>query len=370
MQPLWHADPRFSAPNILDTDAFKQASKSLLNVDRDRGAFFKAQWADHYYSKLYVPTESTTTPVVRSELVTQAENSWFTACEDANLDAQESQERPVFTFASAGSDANASVPPSKIQSVEDADEGEKKKSQRLHESRQLLRCRRIKISPTPAQARFLHQVLGIHRYIYNECVDMEDNREINGMGMAEKNRVRKLLTGKVAPNGQNEWKNIVPCHTKQQAVDEFFRAKKAALLNVSAGNASQFKMKRRQRFKSRQESLPLEKYKFVDYRDYCTRSKGTGEASIVIKSGINQRTRERFNLQDIPSELSLRINGPVPREFRRWKDSSFVREEIKIVRTRLGEYFAIISWTSSPSRHLLSQACSSACSTTHHRRLS
>ncbi len=103
------------------------------------------------------------------------------------------------------------------------------------------------------------------------------------MGLAEKNRVRKLLTGKVAPNGLNEWKN------------------------VSASNTSQLKMKRRQRFKSRQESLPLEKYKFVDNRDYCTRSKGMGEASIVIKSGIDQHTRERFNLQGIPNELHLQL---------------------------------------------------------------
>eukprot|EP01084_Bolivina_argentea_P256562 432003_1 len=186
------------------------------------------------------------------------------------------------------------------------------------------------------------------------------------MGLAEKNRVRKLLTGKVAPNGLNEWKNVAPCHPKQQAVDEFFRAKKAALSNVSAGNASQFKMKCCQHFKSRRESLSLERYKFVDSRDYCTSSKGMGEASIVSKSGMDKFTRERFNLQDIPSELSLRIKGPVPREFRGRQDSSFVREEIKIVHTRLGECFAIISWTSSPSRHLFSQVCSA----THHRRLS
>ncbi len=101
-------------------------------------------------------------------------------------------------------------------------------------------------------------------------------------------------------------------------------------------------MKRR-RFKNRQESLPLEKYKFVDGRDYCTSNKGKGMASI-IKSGMDKFTRERFNLQDIPSELSLRIKGPVPREFRGRQDGSFVREEIKTVRTRLGEYFTIISF--------------------------
>ncbi len=73
-------------------------------------------------------------------------------------------------------------------------------------------------------------------------------------------------------------------------------------------------------------------------------SKGTGEASIVIKSGIDKFTRERFNLQDIPSELSICIKGPVPHDFRGRQDNSFVREEIRIVCTRLGEYFAIISF--------------------------
>ncbi len=41
---------------------------------------------------------------------------------------------------------------------------------------------------------------------------MEDNREINGAGMAEKRRVRTLLAGNVVQNGQNEWKNVAPCH--------------------------------------------------------------------------------------------------------------------------------------------------------------
>ncbi len=89
------------------------------------------------------------------------------------------------------------------------------------------------------------------KMMYNECVGMKNNGELNGTGLAEKRWVRKLLTGKVAPNGLNEWKNVAPCHPKQQAVDEFFRAKKAALSNVSAGNTSQFKMQRCQRFKSR-----------------------------------------------------------------------------------------------------------------------
>ncbi len=80
----------------------------------------------------------------------------------------------------------------------------------------------------------------------------------------DKNRVRKLPTGKVERNGLNKWKNVAMCHPKQQAMEEFFQAKKADSLNKSTGYVSQFALTWRSRFKSRQESLPLERYKFVD----------------------------------------------------------------------------------------------------------
>ncbi len=180
MRPLWHADPHFHVSNSLGTEAFKRASKNLLDINRSRGALFNEQWADHYYSKLYVPTGSKPT-VPHSDLATQAENSWFTAREGVNFVAQASQERSVFVFASSGDfaasmggDANAPASPSKIQREDDAGEGEKKKkknkSRQLHESGQLLHCLRNKIALTQAQAVFLHQVQGIHWYIYIGCV--------------------------------------------------------------------------------------------------------------------------------------------------------------------------------------------------------
>ncbi len=77
-----------------------------------------------------------------------------------------------------GGDANAPAIPSKKQRC-DAGEGEKKKSQRLRESSQLLCCRRIRITLTKAQAGFLRRAQGGHRYIYNRCVNMENNGEIH-----------------------------------------------------------------------------------------------------------------------------------------------------------------------------------------------
>ncbi len=200
MQPIWHVDPRFSAPNSLDAKDFKQASKILLHVDGGRGAFFEAQWKDQYYSKLHVPTASDT-PVLGSELVAQAKDSWFGALE-RKAASQDSPERPAFDFASAGDfdvavggDVNAPARPSKVQRVGDACEGKKmKKIQRLRESGQLLRCRLVRIAPTRSQAGFLRRVQGVHRYIYNECVDMHNNGEIDGADMVEKRRVRSSLT--------------------------------------------------------------------------------------------------------------------------------------------------------------------------------
>ncbi len=87
MRPHCSAGRRFSAPNSLDLDNFKQASKSFLESGCDRDPFFKAHWVGHY-SKPDEPTESTATPVVPSDLVTQIETSCFTAWEGANLEAQ------------------------------------------------------------------------------------------------------------------------------------------------------------------------------------------------------------------------------------------------------------------------------------------
>ncbi len=78
--------------------------------------------------------------------------------------------------------AFASAPPLNAKRV-DADEEEKKnKGKRLRESGQLLCVRLIRISPTRTQARFLRQVLGIHRFIYNECMEVQNNGELNGTG--------------------------------------------------------------------------------------------------------------------------------------------------------------------------------------------
>ncbi len=64
-----------------------------------------------------------------------------------------------------GADVNASRLSLKMQHAAEEEKKKMKKSHWLHERGQLLRCCRSRISPTPAQARFLRQVQGIRRVI-------------------------------------------------------------------------------------------------------------------------------------------------------------------------------------------------------------
>lgn len=152
-----------------------------------------------------------------------------------------------------------------------------KKEDRLNEASLLMRCRKVRIVPSKEQVLQLQKIYGIHRHIYNECVEGEQRGELVGASKAVKAEWRRKLTKKseyVAAGKQ--WKDDATCHTKQQAVEEYFRAKKAALSNFAAGNNSGFTMRKRSKFKSRCETIPFEGYKLTD----C------GDSAFISVSGI------------------------------------------------------------------------------------
>ncbi len=102
--------------------------------------------------------------------------------------------------------------------------------------------------------------------------------------MAEIHRVRELLCKKVNYAEENPWKDELPTHSKQQAVAECFRAKKATLSNYMAGNNCGYDMKPRSRYKSRQETVPWEPYRFEDQRTYDrAKHKGKGDFTLCTK---------------------------------------------------------------------------------------
>lgn len=170
--------------------------------------------------------------------------------------------------------------------------------------------------------------MGIHRYTYNQCVNADvELGLVQGATTAEERRWRTTLTKKENYVAMGEgFKNAAPCHTLQSAVAEYFRAKRAALSNRAAGNNQGFTMKKRSKYRSRNETVPFEKY------SVCAGAGGGKAGNTISVQGL---------------EGTFRVLGRLPRELRdrhegtRVKDMT--RDEIKIMRTRLGKYFAIIT---------------------------
>jgi putative transposase len=186
-----------------------------------------------------------------------------------------------------------------------------KKTKRLSEEKKLLRTRSVRITPTKEQILHLNKVFGIHRYIYNQCVELDSNGDINWC--SEKSEWRSLLTSEegFSITGE-EWKKDAPSHTRQQAIDEFIRSKNACFSNLRNGNINHFKMGYRSKWKSRQETIPLEGYTLH----------GTKKNYNVRLFGI--KTPFKIRDKKIPRELNL---------------DKRVREEVKMTRTKLGYYY-------------------------------
>ncbi|CAN0404696.1 unnamed protein product [Laminaria digitata] len=91
---------------------------------------------------------------------------------------------------------------------------------------------------------------------------------------------------------------------------------------VNGKDFTHFNVNFKSRFKMTQETIPFERYAF---------QKGiTGKYTITIPY--------------LGSQLVLKIKGKVPREFSDRNDTSSVRKGIKITRTRLGEYYANVTF--------------------------
>ena len=185
-----------------------------------------------------------------------------------------------------------------------------------------MRARRIRLLPTRDQQISLKNCIGIHRHIYNECVSSDRDNQINGASSKEMQRVRTLLTRKDNYYRDNKpWKDKCPCHTKQQAVEEYFKAKKTAMGLVVKGALQRFSIRFKSRFKASQETVPFERYRF-------------------------KNISRRKSIVTIPSLKvgAIRTLGKVPKGFSGRDDVKSVREEIKVTRTKLGKYYATITF--------------------------
>ena len=341
---IWSARWSLSDRNSLNTKLYETSVQELIGTDGALEPFFDTAWRDHY-DKLWLPTATGSPDLVlnssSSSLMKQGENSWFLTRESREdrsvtnnfssptiqMENQRSQtsERisyPSFMFSPVATMERGSTPD------QEPPKKRMKKSERLEKKGKLLRCRKLRIKPTQEQIDILKTCIGIHRYIYNECVQSEKNGLVNGVSNVEKNRVRSLLTNKSNYKDTTPWKDSCPCHAKQQAVEEFFRAKKAAISNVRNGHQECFEIGFRSRFKSPTETIPWEKYKFQDERVY-EGNQYVGEAFLCIP--YNRKY------------LKIPIRGKLPSILKGRVDSQPVRDEVKIIKDRLGNWFAVIS---------------------------
>lgn len=136
-----------------------------------------------------------------------------------------------------------------------------RKSTKLVEKNAVMRSRRVGIVPTTDQVETPKNCMGIARHIYNDCVRQEKQGGIIGASAAECGQIGTLLKEKEQLFvNQAIWKDKCPCHTKQQAVEEFSSAKKTALKLVATGNLKRFDSRFKSRLKSRQETIPFDKY--------------------------------------------------------------------------------------------------------------
>lgn len=128
---------------------------------------------------------------------------------------------------------------------------------------------------------------------------------------------RTKLTNKEAYIQSKPWMAILPSLARQKAVEEFFQAKKESLKRTSKGVIAHFKMKKKRKYRSRQEQIPFERHKI--------RSKGR-----FVDVCVDRKP------------LTFKVVGKVPTRFRGREDASFLRKEIKLIKTRVGKWFLAI----------------------------
>ena len=319
---IWNVRSSFSQRNSPDIKLYETSVQELIGEDQGLEPFFDTVLKDRY-EKSWLLTETGyqdwDSNLSNFSLKKQAENSWFWIreyTEKKNSRERQNSERisyPSYTFSRLGTTGLENTrnpethPPRKRQ----------RKSVTLKEEGKVIRARRIRLILTSCQQDRIRDCIGIHRHIYNECVNSDRNGLIHGSSAIESGRWRTILTKKTNYMVQKPWKDKCPCHTKQQAVEEYFKAKKTASKLVATGKLKMFRINFKSRFKSIQETIPFERYMFKNY------------------------TKRRSTIT-IPSIGTIRTHGKVPKEFSGRMDDKSVRKEIKITRTRMGVYYATI----------------------------
>ncbi len=109
---------------------------------------------------------------------------------------------------------------------EEPPEKRQKKTEKVTARGAIIWGRKIRNAPAKEQNEILRKCLGIHRHIYNECVDLEKKGKKSRIQCGRNAQgPRVIFSKKVNYAEKKSWKDELPTHLKQQAVAEYFRAK-------------------------------------------------------------------------------------------------------------------------------------------------
>ena len=87
--------------------------------------------------------------------------------------------------------------------------------------------------------------MGIYRHLYNKCVEHDRKGEIHGATKATMREWRTKLTKKKNYMDEKPWIDNLPSFGRQQAIEEFFKAKKESLKRCAAKKIKRFHIGRR-----------------------------------------------------------------------------------------------------------------------------
>jgi len=347
---IWNVRSSFSQNNSHNTGSYATSVQELILNDPGSVPFYDSALRDLYES-LWLPTriDSPESLSTLSNFSSQnaAGQSWFWA-EEREIPQRMSWVRtssPLFMFSPVDTTVGENIPVDLPTTRNDQGKKRKTKSQIAEEKGVHVRARKVRLSPTRDQQQRLGQIFAGTRFIYNECVTADRNGLLMGSSKTESNAWREALTSETGISTFDNlgWLRDIPSLTRQTAVDEFFRAKRAATTNVSRGNAHHFTMRYRSKAKSRQESVSFERFKvcstLVKSKAHHARKKRVKKH----KPKIAAQPSAHIILADQRKDMKIKVRkGDIPRELRGVWDDVFRRNEIKIIRTRLGYYYAII----------------------------
>lgn len=330
---VWNVRKSLCESNPLHYKKYTASVLELARLDREVRPFFDPAWREEYAKSWVMGAPGYPDTVLDPgssdayRISRQARGSWFWAREYArNPEARHSD--PPLVFSPAPEPTPTGFP------SRDPDTGEsgrkrRKKTDSVEKKGAVLRCVRIRIKPTDEQKRIFRTCMGVYRHVYNECVTAENNGLVHGTSNEEMVRWRSILTKRSNYVALKPWKDACPNHTKQQAVEHFFRAKRSAVTSSSGGRA--FEMGYKSRYRSRKETFPLDRYKLWD--DTEKKHEKNTFFSFIYKR----------------RDMRMPVRGRLPACLRGRRDDKAVREEVKITRTRLGEWYAVISVEVCPS---------------------